>query len=143
MEPGARLVFTHGFGFRPHSTAFFATRPAASITEGFEVFVQLVIAAITTEPLSSVAVAPFAPPFMLMVADLCAPPNAVSKFFFTSGRFDAILRAFRPGHRRRDGGEIQIQRFRIHRIGRGVGAEEALLLGVRFHQFDQAPRRGW
>ena len=32
-------------------SAFFATRPAASITSGLEVFVQLVMAAITTEPL--------------------------------------------------------------------------------------------
>ena len=32
------------------STAFFASRPAATITDGFDVFVQLVIAAITTEP---------------------------------------------------------------------------------------------
>src|SRR5258705_9723580 len=30
--------------------AFFARRPAAIITEGFDVFVQLVIAATTTEP---------------------------------------------------------------------------------------------
>jgi hypothetical protein len=34
----------------PFATAFRANRPAPSITEGFDVFVQLVIAAITTEP---------------------------------------------------------------------------------------------
>ena len=34
----------------PRSTAFFATSPAASITLGFDVFVQLVMAAITTSP---------------------------------------------------------------------------------------------
>src|SRR5438552_17976494 len=50
FEPGARLVFTHGCALRPFSTAFFATRPAAIITDGFDVLVQLVIAAITTEP---------------------------------------------------------------------------------------------
>src|SRR5262249_3544496 len=49
-DPGARLALTQGFVVSPRSTAFFANRPAASITEGFEVFVQLVIAAITTEP---------------------------------------------------------------------------------------------
>src|SRR6476661_4310665 len=53
FEPGARLVFTHGCRVRPFSTAFFASSPAAIITPGFEVFVQLVIAAITTEPLSN------------------------------------------------------------------------------------------
>ena len=78
-DPGARLVFTHGLTWkqvpshisrkhrkalsitahdyitrgltsRPNSQAFLATRPAPSITLGFEVFVQLVIAAITTLP---------------------------------------------------------------------------------------------
>ena len=53
LEPGARLVFTHGGVERPRSTAFFASRPAPSITSGFEVLVQLVIAAIATEPLES------------------------------------------------------------------------------------------
>src|SRR5690349_15822222 len=49
-EPGARLVFTHGFTANPRAAAFRAKRPAAIITDGFDVFVQLVIAAITTEP---------------------------------------------------------------------------------------------
>jgi hypothetical protein len=35
---------------RPSCAAFLARRPAASITDGFDVFVQLVIAAMTTEP---------------------------------------------------------------------------------------------
>ena len=51
FDPGARLAFTHGLVVSPRSTAFFASRPAATITDGFDVFVQLVIAAITTEPL--------------------------------------------------------------------------------------------
>src|SRR5439155_1122575 len=50
-EPGAIVVFTYGFTVRPRSTAFFASRPAAIITDGFEVFVHEVIAAMTTEPL--------------------------------------------------------------------------------------------
>ena len=53
FDPGARLVFTHGFTCKPRSTAFLASRPAASITEGFEVLVQLVIAAMTTAPVST------------------------------------------------------------------------------------------
>ena len=44
------LVLTHGLLVRPRSTARFARRPAPTITEGFEVLVQLVIAAITTAP---------------------------------------------------------------------------------------------
>ena len=50
FEPGARLVFTHGWLVSPRSTAFFASSPAPIITLGFDVFVQLVIAAITTAP---------------------------------------------------------------------------------------------
>src|SRR3982750_874220 len=50
LDPGARLVLTHGFDLRPSSTAFFAISPAATITEGLEVLVQLVIAAMTTDP---------------------------------------------------------------------------------------------
>ena len=50
-EPGASEVLMWGFTRRPFSTAFLASRPAASMTPGFEVFVQLVIAAISTSPL--------------------------------------------------------------------------------------------
>ena len=44
------MVLTHGLVDRPFSTAFFASSPAASMTDGFDVLVQLVIAAITTPP---------------------------------------------------------------------------------------------
>ena len=50
MEPGASDALTQGFTERPFSTAFLATSPAATNTDGFEVFVQLVMAAMTTEP---------------------------------------------------------------------------------------------
>src|SRR3954470_13214091 len=56
FDPGARLVFTHGLRGRPRSNAFLATRPAPIITLGFDVLVQLVIAAITTAPCSSACV---------------------------------------------------------------------------------------
>ena len=49
-EPGASEVFTHGFVSRPRATAFRASRPAATMTDGLLVFVQLVMAAMTTEP---------------------------------------------------------------------------------------------
>jgi len=42
----------------PRSQAFFATRPAPSMTLGFDVLVQLVIAAITTLPCLSSAGCP-------------------------------------------------------------------------------------
>jgi hypothetical protein len=50
LDPGASEVFTNGFTVRPFSTAFFARSPAASITDGLLVFVQLVMAAIKTLP---------------------------------------------------------------------------------------------
>ena len=49
-EPGASEVLTHGLERSPRSTAFLASRPAATMTWGFDVFVQLVMAAITTSP---------------------------------------------------------------------------------------------
>ena len=49
-DPGERLVLIYGYTERPFSTAFLAKRPAASMTSGFEVLVQDVIAAITTDP---------------------------------------------------------------------------------------------
>src|SRR5262249_7895999 len=57
--PGARLVFTWGGTLRPFSTAFLAKRPAAIITLGLLVFVQLVMAAITTSPCLSGNLLPF------------------------------------------------------------------------------------
>ena len=58
--PGASLVFTHGLTARPRSTAFLASRPAPIITDGFDVFVHEVIAAITTCPWSSLVWLPSA-----------------------------------------------------------------------------------
>src|SRR5262245_55420712 len=52
-EPGARLVFTHGRVVSPRRRALRARRPAATSTAGFDVFVQLVIAAISTAPSDS------------------------------------------------------------------------------------------
>ena len=67
FDPGARLVLTHGLRVSPRSTAFFATSPAAIITLGFDVFVQLVIAAITTDPCSS---------WVVTASATAAPPPA-------------------------------------------------------------------
>ena len=50
FEPGASVVLTHGLRDSPASTAFLASSAAPTITEGFEVFVHEVMAAITTEP---------------------------------------------------------------------------------------------
>ena len=49
-DPGASEVFTHGAARRPRATALRASNPAASITEGFDVLVHEVMAAITIAP---------------------------------------------------------------------------------------------
>src|ERR1700756_1178151 len=49
-EPGASEVFTHGLGLSPLAAALRASRPAATITLGFDVLVHEVMAAITTSP---------------------------------------------------------------------------------------------
>ena len=51
---------THGFALRPFFAALRASRPAASMTDGFDVFVHEVIAAIATAPWSSVNFSPSA-----------------------------------------------------------------------------------
>src|SRR5665213_1448101 len=75
-DPGARLVLTHGFGRKPLSTAFLARRPAASMTWGLDVLVQLVMAATTTCPSSISAVDP-SPSVVLW--DFFSRPSAVRK----------------------------------------------------------------
>lgn len=47
------MVLTHGLRVRPFSTAFLATRAAATMTYGLEVLVQDVMAATVTAPWSS------------------------------------------------------------------------------------------
>ena len=50
FEPGASEVFTHGLRTSPRAFAFRARSPAAIMLRGFEVLVQLVIAAMITAP---------------------------------------------------------------------------------------------
>ena len=44
------MVLTQGLGRRPSAAAFWAMSPAATMTWGLEVLVQLVMAATTTAP---------------------------------------------------------------------------------------------
>src|SRR6185295_1716192 len=53
FDPGASVVLTHGLLVRPLSTAFFATSAAPIITDGLDVLVHEVIAAMTTAPWST------------------------------------------------------------------------------------------
>src|SRR5919204_5461607 len=77
FEPGASEVFTHGLACRPRCAALRASRPAPTITDGLEVFVQLVIAAITTCPWSSSVSVPSASVTGVALegrSATCAPP---------------------------------------------------------------------
>src|SRR5215470_7727774 len=58
LEPGASVVFTHDLRSSPASTAFLASSAAPTITDGLDVFVHEVIAAITTEPWSTEVLVP-------------------------------------------------------------------------------------
>ena len=107
FEPGARLVFTQGLICRPRSTAFFASRPAPSITEGFEVLVQLVMAAMTTAPLERSNESPLLRTCDVLVA--AHPSTTFVKRGFRVAQRDAILRALRSGDGRFDGGEIEFE----------------------------------
>ena len=53
FEPGASVVLTQGLRSRPASTAFLASSAAPIMTDGLEVLVQEVMAAMTTEPWST------------------------------------------------------------------------------------------
>ncbi len=58
FEPGASVVFTQGLLSRPASTALRASSAAPIITDGLEVLVHEVMAAMTTEPWSTVVFVP-------------------------------------------------------------------------------------
>ena len=114
FEPGARLVFTQGLVLSPFSTAFLASRPAATITDGFEVLVQLVMAAMTTEPSWMVDFDPLVETSAVLWRGVRASSR---KFFFTSGRLmRSCGRLGRPA--RNHGGEIELERVGILGIGR-------------------------
>src|SRR3954469_6809174 len=60
LDPGASDVLTHGLAVSPRSTAFLASRAAATITEGLEGLVQGGIGALATCPWSSSVCVPSA-----------------------------------------------------------------------------------
>ena len=126
-EPGARLVLTHGFVRRPRLMAFRASRPAATITEGFEVLVHEVIAAITTEP--SCSIASWFAVERRGHADVPVAEDTVEARRDVGDR-DAILRPARPGQARDDGREVELLQHVERRHLVAVAPEQALGLRV-------------
>lgn len=66
----------------PLSTAFLATKPAAIIESGFEVFVQDVIAANTTEPCLKACYYPLNLNFCSILTFYLATPNPLNPTLF-------------------------------------------------------------
>ena len=131
FEPGARLVFTHGLRVRPFAAAFFASRPAAIITDGFDVFVQLVIAAITAAPSSR---SKLCWPSRRALSCLCRRPSA-GPLICGAGRRSAriaVLRPLRSRDARLHGREVE------HSVG---GVARALVACGRVPAPSRMPRR--
>jgi hypothetical protein len=134
-EPGASEVLTHGLTLRPFSTAFLATRPAPTSTDGFEVLVHEVIArsppsrrhrtsAAVLRTSTACPSARFASGGgrRLRVASLrpasaqLLGSQAASRT--TSPSAHAVLRALRAGHARLDGRQVELQHVGVDRLGR-------------------------
>src|SRR5689334_14887390 len=86
-DPGASEVLTQGCDFRPSARALRASRPAPISTDGLEVLVHEVMAAMTTAPSFSSKL--LAPSLTLAgPADgriFCSASKALRKLAFTSG----------------------------------------------------------
>ncbi len=139
FDPGARLVFTHGLRVSPFSTAFFATSPAPIITLGFDVFVQLVIAAITTDPCSMAACGGAATAVAARGSALFGHHHSRQRLresLLRALQRHAILRPLRAREARLDRAEIDVDRLRVDRVGRVLVAIEALRPRVCFDQLD-------
>ena len=148
-EPGASEVFTARFTVRPRSTAFFASSPAASMTEGLLVLVQLVIAAMSTLPcLMSTSVAgrmPFsvtmacAPsaPFLPKPFSVTGLSSAARNFAFNSGSAMRSCGRFGPATLGCDVGQVQFEIGAVDdAVGLGRNAEKFLRLEIALERLD-------
>ena len=127
-DPGARLVFTHGWTVSPRATAFRAKSPAATITLGLLGLVQLVIAAITTAPWWIVELWPFSvtvPVFARAAASSAKPRFAVgavsdsANVFLTAPSTTRSCGRFGPA---RQGTTVERSSDNVD-VNSGVGAE--------------------
>src|SRR5271165_6765369 len=129
IEPGASEVFTHDGTLSPFSTAFFASSPAATSTDGFEVLVQLVIAAITTLPWVSAWSSTTCSSTTSCCESMPAgcPPSL-------SQRAPCLGGTLRPGDARLDRCEVEFQNIGVFSLGRVSRVEESLLLAIGLNQ---------
>lgn len=75
----------------PFSTAFLATKPAAIIESGFEVLVQEVMAAKTTDPCLNVCYSPFSLNLCSMLTFSGATPNPLNPTLFGTQSVKSFL----------------------------------------------------
>ena len=157
FEPGARVVFTQGLRLRPFSTAFFASSAAPIITYGLEVFVQEVIAAMTTWPWSMVVSVPSSRVtltwWVARVSSLLdrvggreravqraaagVGGQRVAERGLGVGQLDPVLRALRAGDGRDDGGQVEGELLGEAQLA-GRVVPQALRLGVLLDQVELA-----
>ena len=141
-EPGASEVFTHGADVSPRATAFRASSPAAIITDGFDVFVHDVIAAITTAPSASSNERPSASctgafwSCSVAPSSRRTPASAVANPAFAP---ESDTRSCGRAGPASDGStvrEVELQHLVVLR-DRGRVVPEALLLRVRLDERDE------
>ena len=130
-EPGASEVLTQGLALSPRSTAARASRPAATMTWGFDVFVQLVMAAITTSPSRSWWWGAAAG----SVAAVCGVRSRRhAERLLGRGQRHPVLRAGRAGQRGHHVAQVERDQLGVDRLGRRRVVPQALGLGVGLDQ---------
>ena len=102
---------------RPASTAFLASRPAASSTLGLDVLVQDVMAAIRMSPFLTLVPALVVVGLAELVGGLVEAVlgdrlgEQIDEGVLDVADLDAVLRTLRAGQRRRHGGQVQRQQL--------------------------------
>ena len=146
-EPGASEVFTQGLLVEPARDRLLRpSRPAAISTDGFEVLVQLVMAAMHHRAVLDVGVGSgrcalarrLAPGFF----GLASEGRAVAKTARDLRRAHAILRAARAGQARLDGGHVELDDLGVVGLGLAGLGEDSLLLAVGLDQANGVFARG-
>ena len=134
---------TQGFDIRPRLRALRASRPAATSTAGFDVLVQLVIAAISTAPSATSNDLPPAVATALPVAPgfFCARSSAILRVVPAIGLLGdaqrhAVLRTLGAREARLDGREVELEDVGVVGLAHAVGAPQALRLGIGLDQRD-------
>ena len=133
FEPGASEVLTVGETRSPRATALRASSPAPTITVGLEVLVQDVMAAIATDPCPNGGASSAPAIGWRWAPSVCGKARA--EVVAEARQRDAVLRPARPGQRRLDGREVELEGD--VELGPVAGlAPQALGLGVALDEVD-------